>query len=158
MEQTISSVTKYLFDCDFFADDFDPEGKEEHMEAAENLLKDYPWKDIYKEWSRYLHEECRTPEAVINFANLYMYYDGADNFIPDPGSFVGYLYYMVDMDKYWETAGETFDSLACEIMTKAGLVDLSKDPYYSPNDDSRILAEIKNLETTGHAKGGSEDA
>ena len=40
MEQTISSITKYLFDCDFFADDFDPEGQEMHLETAEKLLKD----------------------------------------------------------------------------------------------------------------------
>jgi len=145
MEQTISSITKYLFDCDFFADDFDPEGQEEHLETAEKLLKDYPWNDIYKEWSRHLYEECKTPEAVINFANLYMYYDGADNFIPDPVSFIGYLYYMVDMNEYWDKAGETFDSLACEIMTKAGLADLVKDPYYKPEKDPRIIDEVEKL-------------
>ena len=143
MEQTIKSISKYLLNCDFFSDDFDPEGKEEHLKAAEKFFADYPWNDIYKEWSRYLHEECKTPESVINFANLYMYYDGTSNFIPDPVAFVGYLYYKVDMDKYWDIAGETFDSLSCQIMTKAGLANLIQDPFYKPKDDPRVLAEIK---------------
>ncbi|SDA39001.1 hypothetical protein SAMN02910275_00153 [Butyrivibrio sp. INlla18] len=147
MENTISSITKYLMDCDFFSDEFDPDGNEEHLETAEKLLHDYPWKDIYAEWRRYLHEECKTPEAVINFANLFMYYDGADNFIPDPLAFIGYLYSMVDMDKYWDKAGETFDSLSCEIMTKAGLADLTEDPFYRAKDDPRVIDEIKKFKS-----------
>ena len=35
MTESIKDITLYLFDCDFFSDDFDPEGKEEHPKYNE---------------------------------------------------------------------------------------------------------------------------
>ena len=40
--------------------------------------------------------------------NLYVYYDAASMKIPDPLDFISYLYYRVDMDEYWDEAGELF--------------------------------------------------
>lgn len=42
------------------------------------------------------------------------------------------------MDKYWDAAGDLFDSLTIEVMTTAKLVDIVADPYYSPFEDKRI--------------------
>lgn len=56
----------------------------------------------------HLRAECATPADVINFVNLYVYYDAASMKIPDPLDFISYLYYRVDMDEYWDEAGELF--------------------------------------------------
>ena len=71
---TIKNETEYLFRCDFFSDEFDPDGEEEHLDRADNLLEAYPWKDIFNSWHDFLHANCKTPEEVINFCNLFFYY------------------------------------------------------------------------------------
>ena len=142
MSKEIYSISKYLLECDFMDDRFDPEGNEEHLNAADDLLSLYPWQDIYPVWEDFLFNHCTTPEKVINFVNLYIYYGASDYPIPNPLQFVGYIYYMVDMDKYWDEAGELFDGLAIRLLSYGKLVDILEDPYYSPLKDKRIEAKI----------------
>ena len=42
MLNSIKDITTYLFDCNFFSDEFDPEGKEEHLDKAQELQESYP--------------------------------------------------------------------------------------------------------------------
>ena len=44
---------KIFINCDFFNDDFDPEGKEEHLDMAHELQEKYPWSDIIDEIARW---------------------------------------------------------------------------------------------------------
>ena len=139
----ISNTTTYLFNCDFFADDFDPEGHEEHLECAEKLIDTYPWNDIFNSWNEYLHNNCKTPESVINYCNLFLYYGGQDQFIPNPYEFLGYIYYMVDIDKYWDQAGEFLDGLSISILEKSGEISTVKNPYYQSWTDPKMIAAIE---------------
>ena len=139
MMKSIEEYTDYLFNCSFFDDSFDPEGHEDHLEAAWELYGTYAWQDIYPVWMNHLHTNCQTPEDVINFVNLYIYYEAADKPINDPVAFISYLFFRVDLDEYWEKAGDTFDGLAISVLSQAGLVDMMKDPYYVPWKDERIL-------------------
>ena len=136
-------TTKYLFDCDFFSDSFDPEDHEDHLECAEKLLSTYPWNDIFYAWNRYLRNNCQTPESVINYCNLFSYYGGQDQFIQDPYDFLGYIFYMVDIDKYWDDAGEFLDGLSISILEKAGKISTVKDPYYQSWHDPEILKAVE---------------
>lgn len=143
MIKNIKNITSYLFDCDFFSDDFDPEGKEDHLDKAQELQESFPWIDIINEWHNYLYSNCDTAESVINFANLFFYYEGADDYNPDPYKFIGYLYAKVDMDIYWEQAGDLFDSIAIDILSNQQLINISEDPYYNPLKDQNIINEIE---------------
>ncbi len=148
MIESIKDVTKYLFNCDFFSDDFDPEDHEEHQIKAEELMRSYKWEDIIQEWTDYLYKNCHTPEEVINFASLFFYYGGADNYVPEPYKFIGYLLYRVDYQKYWEEAGDLIDSIAIEVLEYQGLISLMNDPYYSPFKDPNILNEVDHWKKT----------
>lgn len=143
--KTTGEYTNYLLNCCFTDDSFDPEDHEEHLQASWELFENYSWEEIYPVWMEHLYMNCKTPEEVINFVNLFIYYEAADQQIYDPIKFIGYLYYKVNMDKYWDEAGELFEGLAISILSKSGLVDIMLDPYYDPMKDSRIIKEVDEL-------------
>ena len=142
-EYDLEMSTTYLFGCDFFDEKFDPEGNEEHLECAEEIMDSFLWGDVFQSWNNYLHKNCYTPEDVINFCNLFSYYGGQDNIIPDPYEFIGYIYYMVDMDRYWDEAGEFLEGLSISILEKSGDITITSDPYYQPWKDPKVLAVVK---------------
>ena len=144
--KTIEEYTNYLLNCCFTDDSFDTEEHEDHLQASWELFENYSWEEIYPVWMKHLYMNCKTPEEVINFVNLFVYYEASDRPISDPIKFIGYLYYKVDMDKYWNQAGELFGGLAIGLLSKSGLVDPIADPYYNPMKDSRILKMITALE------------
>ena len=140
--KSIKEYTDYLLNCRFTDESFDPENHEDHLKASWELFDNYSWKDIYPVWEQYLHTNCKTPTDVINFVNLYVYYDAGSKKIPDPLDFIGYLYYRVDMDTYWDEAGELFEGLAITILSNHGLINMMENPYYTPWKDARILNQI----------------
>lgn len=139
----INKVTTYLFSADFFADGFDPEGREEHLACAEKLLEDNKWTDVYSAWNEYLHNNCETPESVINYCNLFSYYGGLDQFVPNPYSFVGYILSKVDLKEYWDKGGDYLDDFCTSILEKAGEISLLSNPTYQLWDDPKVLNAIK---------------
>ena len=84
MQNTIKEMTDFLFNCNFMDDNFDPEDNETHLDAAQELLELHPWNDVIQEWHNYLYTNCHTADEIINFANLFYYYSGADDYNPDP--------------------------------------------------------------------------
>lgn len=146
MNDNIIETTQYLFDCNFFDDAFDPEGNETHLDKAQELQESFPWIDIITAWHNYLYTSCHSAEEIINFANLFFYYEGADNFNPEPYKFLGYLYANVNMDIYWDKAGELFESIAINILSRQQLIDIRENAYYNPLKDPNIIKEINNWE------------
>lgn len=138
----INTITQSLFDCNYFADDFDNDDSYEHLEIAEAQIKEYGWDDVFASWFDYLNKQCHDPEDVINFANLFVYYGGTDYPIRTPYDFLAVLYARVNMDKYWEKAGDVFDSLATSVLEKSGEIDLIDDPYYQVLDDPKLKKAI----------------
>ena len=143
MNESITKTTQYLFNVNFFDDTFDPEGKEEHLEKSKELISSFQWNDIITEWHNYLFNNCKTVSSVINYANLFFYYGGAQLYNPDPYTFLGYLYAYVDMDEYWDEAGDLFDSISIDILQNQLLLDLKENPFYSPLEDPNILDKIE---------------
>ena len=141
----IEETSTYLFNCNFYDDAFDPEGHEDHLECAEKLINSNPWENIFEVWSNYLYNNCKTPEEVINFCNLFSYYGGQDYYIPKPYDFIGYIYYIVDIDKYWDEAGDFLDGLCISILERSGELSTTKDPYYQSWKDPKVLKVIETL-------------
>lgn len=138
----IKKETEYLFSADFFSDGFDPEGCEEHLTRAEELLEDNKWADVYSAWNAYLLNNCETPEAVINYCNLFSYYGGLDQFVPNPYSFVGYILYKVDLKEYWDKGGDFLDDFCTSVLEKAGEISLVSNPMYQLWDDPKVSDAI----------------
>ena len=65
--------------------------------------------------------------------------------------FISYLYYRVDMDKYWDEAGELFEGLAINILSNHNLINMMQNPYYNPTKDERILVEIEKWKAGIHS-------
>ena len=143
MTSLIERETDYLFNGDFAAEDYDPEGAEERLERAERLIQSHPWRDVFDAWNNYLRAKCSTPEEVVNFCNLFYYYGGQDHPLPEPYDFIGYLFCKIDLDQYWEEAGDLLDSLSTTILAQSGALSLMDDPYYQPWKDPKILAVVE---------------
>ena len=114
-------------------------------EAAEKLIKTHRWSGVYRAASDYLHTNCKTPEAVINFAHLYWVYEWHKHPIPNPYEFLGYFYARIDMntEKYDEM--DILDSLTLEILPRSGHqeVNLYDCPQYLPETDPLLLKAVE---------------
>ena len=75
-------------------------------------------------------------------------YGGQDYPIPEPHKFLAYFYYMIDCQaKKYDGDYDMLYSLATNILPKAGYseADLYLNPYYMPEQDPKILAEVEAL-------------
>ena len=142
-KEYIQSETNYLFDYNFNDDSIPEKIEEAHLDRATALLDNYQWNDIFKCWFEYLKANCKTPEEVINWANLFFWFGGSEMSIPDPYSFLGYLYYKVDVSKYVDEAQTVFDGIAIGILEKIGKVNLMNNPNYAPETDPEIIAAVE---------------
>lgn len=146
----LQKETDYLFNCSYSSEEFDTDGTEheyEHFDRAQSLLIKYPLDVVFKAWSYYLYKMCHTEEEAINFCNLFFYYGGSEQLIPEPYRFCGYLYYRIDVDRMLaEGHDEVFyllDSIATQILQRAHCISLVEDPYYAPERDPKIIEQIK---------------
>ena len=139
MNSKIISETEYLFNRDFYDTTLSEAEEEEYEERAEELIASYPWEDIFTCWFDYLKKNCHNELAVINWANLFFFYGGADMPIENPYDFLGYLYSKVDTYKYVEDGQHIFDSIVISILEPLGYIDLIEDPYYAPEKDHNII-------------------
>ncbi len=57
---------------------FDPEEHKDHLKVSWELFDNYSCEDIYPVWDQYLHTKCETSEDVINFVNLFVYYETSE--------------------------------------------------------------------------------
>lgn len=137
--KTIKDYTYYLFNSNFNSDDFDPDGKEEHLDTAEKIKQKYSWKEIIEEWTTYLYKKCFTKEEVLNFCNLFIYYGGTDKYVPDPYKLSGYLLYKLNDVLDEPEIFNLIDGLIVSILEYQGLINLYDNPYYSIEKDSKII-------------------
>jgi hypothetical protein len=142
-EESIKDITEYLYNIDFWSDEYDA-SEEKRCKTVEQLMKDYPWNDIFNEWNLYLHTKCPTSDDVINFMNLFFAYEGYKQIIPDPIDFAAYIYYRLG-DRIKESEAQTMaDSIVIPILQHAGLLS-QYDTCCAPESDPRIIAAVKAL-------------
>lgn len=139
----LQAAMKDLFDCDFFAEAFDPEGSEEHSKLAEAVLAQYRWNDVYEAFYKHLIAECCTEESVFNALNLFFYYCFDENPIPNPYELAGYILFRMDLIGTEESRrkyGDFVDGFLHNILEKSGHPRLVRDPYSYSWEDPKILA------------------
>ncbi len=146
----LDSQTYLLFSCSY--NDMTEEQYDYLYEIIQWELSEFGWDDTFRSWEKYLFTECVSPESVVNFANLFWCYGGCEHRIPDPCRFLAYFYYRVGFDgKTYDLNEDKYgvlgilDSLGVSVMLKAGFrhADLVENPYYTPESDPLITAEIK---------------
>lgn len=142
-KEYIKSETNYIFNYNFNDYSIPADVEEAHYDRACDLLDNYSWNDIFECWFDYLKNNCTTPEEVINWANLFFWFGGYEKSIPDPYTFLGYLYYKVDVAKYVDEAQTVFDGIAIGILEKIGKVSLIDNPNYAPEKDPEIIAAVE---------------
>ncbi len=145
MSSTLTEKIQFLFDCDYFSDDFDPDGNEVHQDMAENLLKENAWKDIFNEVYRFMVKHCTTAKEMFNFCNLYCIYLFDEQPIDIPYEFVARVLHFSDLDKNWDSYGDFIDSFTVNILKNSGKVDLMKSPTYRAWEDPHVLSEMEKI-------------
>lgn len=142
-KEELEKTTRFLFDCDFEADDFDPDGAEIHSAAARKMRETHPWREVYDSWLRYLTSHCPTASSVVNWENLFWYYSGMKFPVPNPYPFLGYLLYRTATPEghmVSEEAMTILDSIAMDMLERIGAVTIDTIDYYGANTDSKVLA------------------
>lgn len=112
---------------------------------AKRLIEEVGWHDLFPYWENYLHSECPTEDDVENFCHWFLSYGGEERPIPDPIKFCGYIHYRLDACAYDCKYQDMLDTLSIEVLRRAGLIVGWSDPYYAPDQDPRIAAEVKRL-------------
>ena len=145
-EETLNSETASLFNRSFDEELTDAE-ETALFDHSNALINKFGWKTIFNSWNNYLHKHCVTPESVINFANWFWFYEGHEHPIPNPHQFIAYFYYRIDNETQKYDASDILDSIATTILPKSGYreADLYLNPYYMPESDPKIRAEVEKL-------------
>ncbi len=109
---------------------------------ADRIMPDHSRDEIYACFDRYLREDCKTEDDVINYVLFFIRYIGLEFRIPsqcDSYDLVGYIYSMVDLEKHWTDCGGEFDDFANQALK----IDLYHNPYYQFWRDPKIIAIAK---------------
>ncbi len=114
-------------------------------DRAKRLIEEVGWHELFPYWNNYLRTECPTEDDVENFCHWFLSYGGEERPIPDPVGFCGYIHYRLDACAYDCKYQNMLDALSIEILRRAGLIVGWSDPYYAPDQDPRIVAEVKRL-------------
>lgn len=138
----IKDETAYLFKYNFDDDSIPEDVAESYEDRAQELIKNYPWATVFDCWFDYLKNNCPTDKDVINWANLFWWYGGADQPLPieNPYEFLGYLHYRVDVTKHVLDAQTIFDSIALAFLEPLGKVSLLSNPSYASESDPDIVS------------------
>ena len=142
--QDLTKATEYPFNRSF-DQDLSTEEEEALEEYAAQIISDYGWPDTFASWNHYLRCNCKTPDASINFANLFWWFGGQEHIVPDPYDFLGYLYYLVNLEPEKYDGADILDSIAVTILPKAGYPeeDLVLHADYMPENDPVLIKRVE---------------
>jgi hypothetical protein len=149
MSNKIYGKIEYLFDRDW-DEDLSDEDQDKLEQAADDLVAEYGWDEVYENAVNYLHKKCTTPESVVNFASNYWTYGWYNNPIPNPHKFLAYFYYVIRYDTQKYDPMDILDSLATTILPKAGFpeANLALNTQYMPENDPKIKHEVDLLKSS----------
>lgn len=142
-EQALLGHMEYLYNCDYTADDFDPDGRKDHLNRAIEVMKKYTDADFYTASFDWMKQNCKTSEQYTNFAHLFFYYGGINLRVADYYPFLSYLYNGIDWDGdkiHADEAENVFYSIVMGLIHGAGIYHGYADEY-EPFEDDRLKAE-----------------
>lgn len=155
IKEVIDADTCRLYGCLY--DEISHRELHELTDLAESMIAEYGSAAVIRRWEEYLYSRCTTPESVVNFANLFWCYGGYEYRISDACRFLGYIFYRIGFDPDTYDYGEDkydvtgiLDSIATCVMVKAGYghADQVRNPYYTPENDPLIMAEVRAFRQT----------
>lgn len=150
MYKSIDDITAFLYERSYDTE-LTEEQEDDILDIVDDQIENHGWENTYKSWYAYLVNNCKTPESVVNFANLFWWYGGQDHPIPEPHKFLGYFYYRINMETSKFDNMDILDSLSTTILKKAGFreADLVLNTQYMPENDPKIIAEVENYRKQG---------
>lgn len=112
------------------------------------LVNNQGWESVFCAIDHYMRSECLTGDAACNFAHLFWGYTCANpRKIPEPYSFLGYLYYRVNSKPWDYDCAEVYEGLVFNMLS--GEDDYNHNPFtnydYIPEKDPEIMAEVEKL-------------
>lgn len=149
--ENLHSKLELLFSQDFFSDDFDPEGK--YPDEALELLNTYPWKDIYSICFDIFTTKYQTASELYNALNLYYIYTFAEQRITNPYDFIGYIFYVIDLNKYGDMYGDFIETFTISILDNSLGSNHMSDAYYHPWEDPNTIAALERWRMRFNNKG-----
>ena len=139
----IKAITKELYDISYTSEFFKA-NRTEYISKAEELINKAGWDDTFSAWFEYLINNCKTAESVINFVHLYRGYDDFAHMVPNPYEFLGFFYFILELNPSKYDATDNMDEMTFEILMKAGIKkDLWMDDSYIPEKDPEIIKAVE---------------
>lgn len=140
----IEEITSKLFNVDYEKDFEDDNVSEEYLKLSKRLINKYSWHNVYLCWYNYLIKNCNTEKEIINFANLFWFYEGYKQYIPNAIDFCAYFYANISIEIYIENE-PVIDGISWNVLTNSGIY--SKNELYfenfEPYNDKNIIEAIK---------------
>lgn len=118
--ENINEITSKLFIINYEKEFEDDEIGEKYFELANSLIKKYNWHNVYLYWYDFLIKKCKTEKEIINFANLFWYYEGYKYFIPNAVEFCAYFYANISMNTYIENE-PVIDGITWNVLKNSGV-------------------------------------
>jgi hypothetical protein len=148
---TIKETTRKLFNINFEIDLEDDTLSEEYKDIADNLIETNSWSKVYPYWYDYLINECKSEEEILNFANLFWFYDGENYNIPNAIEFCAFFYATISFEHYPD-AIEILDSITIDVFLNSGIYPREKLYYdeYIPQNDPIVKKEINKWKEKGY--------
>ena len=142
--KTVKEITNKLFSINFEKDLEDEKVSDEYETIAQDLIENNKWLDVYTCWYDYLITNCKTEEDALNFANLFWFYEGYKQYIPNAVDFCAYFYANISIEIYIENE-PVIDGISWNVLTNSGIY--SKNELYfenfEPYNDKNIIEAIK---------------
>ena len=142
LEEAISKI----FDCDFDADDYDPDG--EMYDYAQHILEQFPWEEIFQCTVAYFKRHSSNLDQVLNFIDLYVGNDFIDRPIAKPYEFAALIASKVDFEADWDKGADRIDDFLVYMLDGKGAISLYADPYYKLDDDPKFVAALAEVRKT----------
>ena len=144
--KTIKELNQEIFSINYKHDFQDDSIMNLYIEKAKKLIDDNNWSDIYECWYQYLINECKDEESILNFANLFWCYGGADHCVYNAIELVAYFVAYSDRKKHPEWY-PLLDGISRDLFKNSGIItneDIIERDYYVLSDP-RIWKEVKRI-------------
>lgn len=118
------------------------------QEKYDKLVNEYGWEAVFEAIDKYMRTECLDGYSACNFAHMYWIYNcyGFKK-IAFPNSFLGYLFYRMNLEPQKYDAVDIMDGLVKELLSTPD--NKSHDPFwntdYIPEKDPDIIKVVNKL-------------
>ena len=147
MNYELENITRILFSHDALEviDDTSDVLYDTLVEKAQSVINTYGWPAVFESWNAYMHDYCHTVKETLSFATWFEAYGGHTHKIPDPYSFLAYLYDKFDLCPVRYDA-QIMDDISYGLLEAAGIKSgLWMDDDYTTETDPELIKAVEKL-------------